>query len=322
VRNEIGDWDLPADADELTYLLYWQCDVISHRQAVRLLTRETLRHRVASRRWQRLQRGIYCAHNGPLTPAQRMWAAALASGAGEPGLLGGRSALQLLGLRGFAPDRIHVLAPARRRDKDLPDGVVQHRASVLPPHHVMAHGRPPSTTAARSTVDAASWAQSDREAMTVVAMAFQQRLVTLDEIRAVLTALPRAKRRRLTWTTATDAAGGAESLGELDVARLLRTAHLPEPTRQQLRVDAGGTWTSTSDSGVCTSKSTVPTTSIRLRPGSTPIGRTNCGSPASASSGSRRGSFASTPTRSPPTSAAPSSRPAGRADLDLGPARG
>ena len=76
--------------------------------------------------------------------------------------------------------------------------------------------------------------------MTVVAMAFQQRLVDLDEVRRILAGMPRARRRQLTWSAATDAAGGAESLGELDLVGLLRRAGLPLPSRQAVRTDASG----------------------------------------------------------------------------------
>ena len=89
-------------------------------------------------------------------------------------------------------------------------------------------------------MDAAAWARSDREALTVIAMAFQQRLVDLSDIEAVLARRPRVRRGRLIRQAAADAAGGAHSLGELDVVRLLRRAGLPRPTLQQVRIDADG----------------------------------------------------------------------------------
>jgi very-short-patch-repair endonuclease len=71
-------------------------------------------------------------------------------------------------------------------------------------------------------------------------MAFQHRMVDLAGIRAVLRRNPRARRRRLTWLTAADAAGGSEALAELDILRLLRRAGLPLPTRQAVRTDSTG----------------------------------------------------------------------------------
>jgi hypothetical protein len=110
----------------------------------------------------------------------------------------------------------------------------------LPAEDVCATTRPPCTTAARALVDAASWANSDREALTVIAMCFQQRLVGLDDVLAVWQRLPRSKRRRLVLTAAQDAAGGAHSLGELEVLGLVRRAGLPAPSQQRERVDSTG----------------------------------------------------------------------------------
>src|SRR5436189_10951 len=76
--------------------------------------------------------------------------------------------------------------------------------------------RLPCTTPARSAVDAACWARSDREAVTLLAMAFQQRLVGLDDIRRVLVRRPAGRRVDLIARTVVDAAGGAHALAELD----------------------------------------------------------------------------------------------------------
>lgn len=224
----------------MTHLLFVQQSVISAKQALNHMPRAALRNLVDSERWRQVHFGVLVAHNGPVTAPQQRWVASLAAGDGEPALLGGRTALEVLGLKGFECDRIHVLLPARRREDDPPRGVVVHRTRRLPPQDVRRTSRPPCTMPARSVVDAASWARSDREARTVVAMAFQQRLTSLDEIRDVLMRMPKAKRRRLVWVTSADVAGGAEALGELDVVRLLREAGLPSPTLQRVRVDADG----------------------------------------------------------------------------------
>jgi len=231
---------LPVDADELTDLLHFQQGVISTKQALNLMSRAALRNLVDSDRWRHVHFGVLVAHNGPVTAAQQRWIASLAAGDGAPALLGGRTALEVLGLRGFGSDRIHILLPAKRREADPPPGVVVHRTRLLPPRDVRLTCRPPCTMPARSVVDAASWARSDREAQTVVAMVFQQRLTSLDEIREVLGRMPKAKRRKLVWLASADASAGAESLGELDVLRLLREAGLPKPTLQRVRTDSSG----------------------------------------------------------------------------------
>jgi hypothetical protein len=197
---------------ELNALLRRQDGVISVPQAQRYLSRSAIRHRLHSGEWRLKHRAVIIAHSGRITERQRLWVASLAAGAGEPALLGGRTALTLVGLQGFPSRLIHVLLPADRRENDPPSHVVIHRSSRLDPEDIDADGLPPRTTTARSLVDAASWARSDAEALTVVTLAFRQQAVTLDGVRAVLRRLPRAKRRRLTWTAAVAASASPATM--------------------------------------------------------------------------------------------------------------
>ena len=159
---------------------------------------------------------------------------------GDHAVLGGATALHAAGLRGYEPEVIHVLLPARRRVSRPPDGVIVHRTGVLPDHDVLRIGRPPRTKAARSVVDAAQWAAADDPARALVAAAFQQRLVIGKDVDEVLSRLTRARRRRLIAETARDATGGAHSLAEIDLGRLCRRNSLPEPSRQIVRQDGSG----------------------------------------------------------------------------------
>lgn len=115
-----------------------------------------------------------------------------------------------------------------------------HRTTCLLSEDVFAVGQPRRTMPARSIVDAAQWAATDDEARSIVAAAFQQRMVGGEEVHLVVERLPRLRRRRLILETATEAAGGAHSLSELDFLLLVRRAGLPEPTRQQVRRDSAG----------------------------------------------------------------------------------
>lgn len=244
MREGWGTWAglgraLPGDdADELSWLLFHQEDVLSLQQARRFFSPKTIRHRVNAGRWRQVHRGIYVAHNGPVGPAQLRWIAILA--AGPAAVLGGLTAAQAWGLRRYETRVIHLLLPARHQARSLPPGVLVHRTSVLPEEDVLAVGQPPRTMPARSLVDAAQWARTDEEARAVIAAGFQQRLVGGDDVHVVLDRLPRARRRELIRTTASDAAGGAHSLAELDFLGLLRRAGLPEPSRQVVRRDAAG----------------------------------------------------------------------------------
>ncbi|MFE9651984.1 DUF559 domain-containing protein [Micromonospora sp. NPDC006431] len=230
---------LPTDdADELTWLLFHQEDVLSLEQARRFLSPKAIRHRVATRRWRQVHRGIYVTHSGPLGPAQLRWIAVLA--AGPAAVLGGLTAAQAWGLRRYETRVVHLLLPARHQARSLPSGVRVHRTTLLPEQDVLSVGQPRRTMPARSLVDAAQWAPSDAEARAVIAAGFQQRLVGGDDVHRVLDRMPRARRRKLIKVTASDAAGGAHSLAELDFLSLVRTAGLPEPSRQVVRHDAAG----------------------------------------------------------------------------------
>ncbi len=217
-----------------------QADVISRRQALRFMTEGTLRHRVESGRWRQVHRAIYVAHNGPVTQEQRRWVAVLSAGSGRPAMLAGLSALECHGMRGYPSGLVHVLLPAGRRDYDPPPGVAVHRTSSLPAVDVHRLALPPRTMPARSVVDAAQWAATDDRARAIVAAAFQQRLIIMDELRAVLARAPRVRRRALINTTALDAAEGSHSIAEVDFAALCRRAGLPRPTRQAVRRDDTG----------------------------------------------------------------------------------
>jgi very-short-patch-repair endonuclease len=236
-----GDWNTGRELSvAFCRLLTIQRGVVSAQQATKHLSRSSMRHLLSSGRWRRVHREVLIAHNGSLTDAQRLWVASLAVGDGRPALLAGRTALAVFGLKGFPPDAVHVLLDAARQDRNPPPGVVVHRTRTLTVDDMYRNGRLPCTTVARSVIDAASWARSDDEARTVIAMAFQQQMTSLADVQRVLERLPRAKRRQLVLRTSADAAGGAHSLGELDALRIIRAAGLPTPTSQHVRRDSAG----------------------------------------------------------------------------------
>jgi hypothetical protein len=88
------------DADDLDWLLFRQDSVLSRRQAIRLMSVSRLRHQVASGRWSMPHRGVYVAHNAPLSAGQRTWVGVFAAGNGRAAPLAGITALGSYGLRG------------------------------------------------------------------------------------------------------------------------------------------------------------------------------------------------------------------------------
>jgi very-short-patch-repair endonuclease len=209
------------------------------------MSAKELRWRVISGRWQRLCRGVIVAHSGPITQRQRLWVAVLWAGPG--GVLAGLTAATLDGLEGFSgregsANQIHLLVPAYRSvRKELPGlPVAVHYSTMLSPDDAHPLREPRRTRVARSLVDAAAWAGSDRRAQAVLAAGVQQRLARPGDLLAVVTANQRLPRRAMIKATLDDIAGGAQALSELDLARLVRRHRLPEPDRQAPRRDAAG----------------------------------------------------------------------------------
>ncbi|MEN3309163.1 MAG: hypothetical protein V7603_5365 [Micromonosporaceae bacterium] len=234
--REAGRW--LDDADPLAILLWRQTDVLTREQALRHLSRSAVEHRVTSGRWRRVHHGVYLAHSGPILRHQALWIAYLSEGRGA--YLAGATAAEMCGLRGYHTGVIHLLIPARMRDRDPPPGVLAHRTGWLTRGEVNPYGLPPHTTAARSLVDAAQWAHSDEQAASIVAAGFQQRLVAGREIHAILDRLVRVPRRALIREAADDGMRGAHSLPEAQFVRHLRRARLPVPVLQVRRRDAEG----------------------------------------------------------------------------------
>jgi very-short-patch-repair endonuclease len=219
--------------DPLSALIDAQEGVIARWQARQFLTSKAIEHRIVSSRWCRVHRGVYVAYGGPLTLAQRLWIAVLAASQGpslvdDPVCLAGVSALLVHGLRSITARQIDLVVPVSRRIV-APAGVVVHRSVEIDRHPA---SRLPTTTIGRAVVDAAVWARSDDEARLIIAAAFQQRLVTADEIQPILDRRPTMPRHRLIAATVNDASRGSHTLGELDLVKLCRRAKLPEPTRQ------------------------------------------------------------------------------------------
>jgi len=175
-----------------------------------------------------------------MTVDQHRWAASLTVGRGHPVYLAGSSALAVLGMRGLASRPIHVIVGTGRQYRRQATDIVVHRTRSLPIEDRHRLGRPPCTMPARSLIDAAQWARSDRQAVATIAAGFQQRLVAALDVTPVLERMTHVKRRRLIVAAVADAAGGAESIAEVDFALLCRRHGLPEPSRQAVRVDGTG----------------------------------------------------------------------------------
>lgn len=222
-------------------LVQAQDGVLSRRQALlHGLGEEGWQWRLSLGRWQSLLPGVAAAHNGAVTARQRAWAAVLY--AGEGGALAGDAALVAAGLDVPEPRTYDVAVPARRQvraQRGRGDGprVVVHRLVRLPDLVTPSLG-PPRVRPAPAVLQAATWAPTDRAAEWRVAVAVQQGVVTVPELRSAWGR--ETGRQELLRRLFDEVEFGAHALSELDFLRLVHRNGLPDPDRCQLAVRAGG----------------------------------------------------------------------------------
>lgn len=150
-------------------------------------------------------------------------------------VLDGPTALIAGGLTGWTESVMHLSVPNNVPVRDLP-GVRHHRGRDIGPSVGTLRRTPPMT----ATIRAAQWAITDRAAATLVAMAVQQRLVRPEELLKAWDAVGYSHRRDTLDGIIADVCQGAQSLAEIDFARLCRERGLPEPSRQVVRNESGG----------------------------------------------------------------------------------
>lgn len=215
-----------------------QSGVVSRRQLQSAgVPRWLLRIEIRTGRWQRTGQQTLALHNGPLDAATHRWVAVLE--AGPRAALDGVSALQAAGLDHLTDDVVTVAVPKGTRRRRLP-GVRVRETRRYRADDVVGTGIP-RTAPAVAAVHAALWAASDKAATYFLTLAVQQGLCRPAELSDAATAVRRHPRRRLLAQVVLDLADGSRSLGELDVARAMRTRGLPEPVRQAVRRRGSGT---------------------------------------------------------------------------------
>lgn len=215
-----------------------QDQVVARRQLYAAgVPRWLLRLELRTGRWQRTGRQTVAVHNGPLDLAARRRTAVLE--AGPRAALDGTSSLQAAGLEVLTDSVVVVAVPKGTRRKRIP-GVRVRETRRYREQDVIRTGVP-RTTPAVAAVHAALWATSDKQATYLLTLVVQQGLARPSDLSDAASAVRRHPRRQLLSQVVLDLASGSRSLGELDVARALRSRGLPEPTRQALRRRASGT---------------------------------------------------------------------------------
>lgn len=212
-----------------------QAGVVTRRQLYRTgWTRWMVEAEVRAGRWHCLGRQSLFVLDAATSPdpemARRWWAVLEVGGQAA---LDGVSALQHAGLRGYEQPDIQV-SVRKSGCYARPKGVRVYETRRRRPEDLVGGGLP-RVRPAVAAVRGALWARTNRQAALVLIMTVQQRIATAAEIAVELETVRRHPRRRFLRAVLADIADGVQSMGELDFARLCRSAGLPEPDRQVVR---------------------------------------------------------------------------------------
>lgn len=202
------------------------------------IDRWAVRHRIQSERWQAVASDVIATTTGELTQHQRRWAAVLHGG--EDALLSGLSAAEDAGLQRWSRPIHEVLIPYAAPTPSPLEGAVYRRTR----RNVRAM-RERGVDLPRCKIEPAvllfaSRDRSERAAAGVLAAVVQQQLTSPDRLATWLDQLAPLRRSRLMRTVLLEIAGGAQSLGEIDVRRMCRRHRLAPPRRQVRRRDMSG----------------------------------------------------------------------------------
>ena len=199
------------------------------------ISRNAVRRRLWSGRWQRLHRGVYATFSGPRPRHAELWAALLRAGPGAT--LSHHTAAELHGLTDTHSDQIHVTVPATRnpaRRRKIA-GLVIHRSSRI---DVARHPAlsPPRTRVEDTVLDLVEAARDFDEAFAWLCRAIGRRRTTPPLLAAALAARKRMRWRAELTAALADVADGVHSLLERRYVTGVERAHgLPRAARQVKR---------------------------------------------------------------------------------------
>jgi hypothetical protein len=203
------------------------------------LTHKAARRHVALGRWTEWGHNVLLLSNAAPTREQ-LKRIALLDPSG-PSALASHTALEQGGFRGFAHEarHVHVVVVHGATYCALP-GVVYHESRRFGQQDIVRINGLNATAQPRSAIDAGAWQRWPRFACALLAAVVQQRVCTVQRLAEALANAGRVRHRAHMRLAITDIAGGAQALGEIDVARLCRRFHLCPPNRQQVRRDPDG----------------------------------------------------------------------------------
>jgi hypothetical protein len=223
--------------DQLDKIARRQSGVVSRRQLAECgFDNDAVARRVGSGQWQPAGLAIVL-HNGPLTTLQHHWSAVLTA----PGIaaVGGRAACASYGLKGFPYLKADVLVAATAKPVPML-GVEWRRSRRFSSSDISSSRRLPMTPLDRAVIDAAAWTDPPKVACALAVASVQQRLTNPQKLRKALADAGQVRHAGVLRFVLADIEGGADSLAEIDLAKLARRAGLPPPIRQMIRYDRSG----------------------------------------------------------------------------------
>lgn len=235
----------PSDLDAagLARLLRDQDGVVSQRQLVGLgASRTDVRRLVSRGELVVVHPRVYVNHSGRPTTRQRHWAAVLAC---APAALHRESALEAHGMTGdrpsmpFEQQQIHLLVDRERRITPPPGVTIERVADGET--WLQRNRRPPRAQFDYALLKAAG-DRGEGDAIALLSDAIHQGLTTPTRLLAVISRLPRLRRRAMLAGVLADVAAGTRSVLERRYLVDVERAHgLPEGERQVRQVTVTGT---------------------------------------------------------------------------------
>jgi len=204
-----------------------QGDLITRSQALAAgISNAALRHKLRDGgRWKVVLPGIYLAHTGTLTAAQREVAAVLYGG--PDCMITGPAALSRQGVRIPFSEIVDLLIPHDTRRQSI--GFIRmHRTRRMPDPPVLIGGlrwAPP----ARAIADAARILTEPRTVLAVVADAVQRRTCTVPQLADELRAGSGRGSAAMLRGALEQVADGIRSAAEADLRKLVELSGLPAP---------------------------------------------------------------------------------------------
>jgi Transcriptional regulator, AbiEi antitoxin len=227
---------MPSDMpDRSIDLLGLQGGAVARRQTAKTgIAPYTIRSRVRSGRWQRLQRGVYATFSGEPTRETALWAALLRAGPGA--VLSHQTAAERHGLTDEPSSLIVITVPlSRSPTRTKTPGILIHRSDAIlrTRHPAML---PPCTRIEDTVLDLIQIAATFDDAYAWICRAIGRRRTTAERIRQAMDARKKMRWRRELMFALGDAGDGVLSVLEYRYVDRVERPHGLPAARRQVRI--------------------------------------------------------------------------------------